>query len=139
MLTEYAFPLPVTEANPGHPGMTLRDYFAGQALAELGHPDYDPKPEAAAVRAYEIADAMLKARQEPAPSPTVSAAAKIIDGQVNLRADVEELVGALRDARRCVEYAANNESLMPPVRDDARDILTAVDTLLSKHGGQSNG
>ncbi len=28
----FAFPLPVTEWNPGHSGMTLRDWFAGQAL-----------------------------------------------------------------------------------------------------------
>ena len=41
-------------------GMTLRDYFAGQALpskAENYHPD------AAAKLAYEYADAMLEARE----------------------------------------------------------------------------
>jgi hypothetical protein len=49
-------------------GMTLRDYFAGQALAmlasESGGEDgagfYDPKT--AAERSYAIADAMLAAR-----------------------------------------------------------------------------
>jgi hypothetical protein len=50
-----------------HPGMTLRDYFAGQALAgilaanvwkEYGIPDY---PEA---KAYRMADAMLQERDK---------------------------------------------------------------------------
>jgi hypothetical protein len=49
-------------------GMTLRDYFAGQALAMLASENggddgagfYDPKT--AAERSYAIADAMLAAR-----------------------------------------------------------------------------
>lgn len=46
-------------------GMTLRDYFAGQALMALimvidGALDVDPH----AVRAYEYADAMLKEREK---------------------------------------------------------------------------
>lgn len=51
------------EAN--YNGMTLRDYFAGQALIALPHRgcgadvDYDDT----ATAAYQIADAMLKARE----------------------------------------------------------------------------
>ena len=46
----------------GDPGMTLRDYFAGQALAGLvsktSHLTHDTHAELA----YQIADAMLKQR-----------------------------------------------------------------------------
>lgn len=47
-------------------GMTLRDYFAGQALAgSLANTDA-PTPEVEAQWAYEIADAMLAERaKEP--------------------------------------------------------------------------
>jgi hypothetical protein len=51
-----------------HPGMTLRDYFAGQAIigivgAGFGlHRDF-------AQRAYDIADAMLFTRAKSEPSP----------------------------------------------------------------------
>lgn len=54
-------------------GMTLRDWFAGQALAGiipglLDGADYKPAvlPEDAAMRAYEIADAMLVERSSDA-------------------------------------------------------------------------
>lgn len=48
------------------PGMTLRDWFAGQALAFLAHParvgvSFDAEGDAEF--AYAIADAMLKARE----------------------------------------------------------------------------
>ncbi len=53
------------------PGMTLRDYFAGQALAggNLGqrHPnggsESDQTPKSIARDAYRLADAMLEARK----------------------------------------------------------------------------
>ena len=50
----------------GYDGMTLRDYFAGQALvgqiaACAGETPY-PSRDRAAKQAYEYADAMLKAR-----------------------------------------------------------------------------
>lgn len=56
---------------PGYAGMTLRDYFAAKAMqglvsghfAKYGHEDYWPRPEIAS-EAYEIADAMLAARDE---------------------------------------------------------------------------
>lgn len=67
------------DAYPTHdasPGMTLRDYFAGQALAPLitdrdwpGISD-DDKPAAWAAASYIVADAMLTARL--APTPTAS-------------------------------------------------------------------
>jgi hypothetical protein len=45
-------------------GMTLRDWFAGQALVALPHIGCggDLNTEDAAMAAYEIADAMLRAR-----------------------------------------------------------------------------
>ena len=46
----------------GSKGMTLRDWFAGQALAGLRVNDYE-KFENAARHAYEIADAMLAERE----------------------------------------------------------------------------
>ena len=55
--------------DPGAPGMTLRDYFAGQALAGIcaaqAHPmstGYEPDSEEAAQAAYRVADAMLAER-----------------------------------------------------------------------------
>lgn len=44
-------------------GMSLRDWFAGQALAMLADPDFDHSPEDTARLVYRIADAMLKARE----------------------------------------------------------------------------
>lgn len=76
---EPAFPTTM----PGfcHPGMTLRDYFAGQALpaiiqmttdltilaAKVGVPNPDQLivAEQYASTSYEVADAMLKARSKP--------------------------------------------------------------------------
>ena len=45
-------------------GMSLRDWFAGQALAELAHPDDSNDLKGIAARAYEIADAMIKEREK---------------------------------------------------------------------------
>jgi hypothetical protein len=65
-----AFPLPLSEhlgwRDSEHHGMTLRDYFAAKAMqALLSHPDSrtDIGPEAYAMSAYKMADAMLTARQ----------------------------------------------------------------------------
>lgn len=49
-----------------HPGMTLRDYFAGQALTgwlASFPPDYGVNAEQCAELAYELADAMIAARK----------------------------------------------------------------------------
>ena len=45
-------------------GMTLRDYFAAKAMQSFLSGDYDLYPHEAAQKAYELADAMLKARDE---------------------------------------------------------------------------
>jgi len=45
-----------------HEGMTLRDYFAGQALAGTGNVNYHTIKEMAET-CYKIADAMLEARK----------------------------------------------------------------------------
>ena len=59
-------PSPTTDATRG--GMTLRDWFAGQALAGiLSNPDLyytDEEAESLAVRTYAIADTMLKERDK---------------------------------------------------------------------------
>jgi hypothetical protein len=49
-----------------HRGMSLRDWFAGQALAAIPHIGCgcDLKNEEFAKAAYQIADAMLAARKE---------------------------------------------------------------------------
>lgn len=49
----------------GDPGMTLRDWFAGQALAEFTREIWsEHKPEDVAARCYMIADAMIAERAE---------------------------------------------------------------------------
>lgn len=69
-----AFPRPCSEDKfneetfPSQRGMSLRDWFAAQALAGYlaaysGPEVRMPVPDIAADRAYEYADAMLKARQ----------------------------------------------------------------------------
>lgn len=58
-----AFPRTVQAWNgnlTAHDGMTLRDWFAGQALVGLSH---DVAISKAGVIAYEYADAMLAARK----------------------------------------------------------------------------
>lgn len=67
----YAFPVAPGDVPYWQPGMTLRDYFAAQALASVGtwmpaHGGYDLGSKAAmharALWAYEQADAMLAER-----------------------------------------------------------------------------
>jgi hypothetical protein len=63
-----AFPIQATETDPAREGMTLRDYFAGQAMAGMCgtlNKDVavrDGQVQLLAFFAYELADAMLKAR-----------------------------------------------------------------------------
>ena len=76
-MNEPAFPR--DHAHDGHNGMSLRDYFAGQALVgcfnfwvqvnartTIG----DPDPKAITQLAYEYADEMLKARAAPGVTPS---------------------------------------------------------------------
>ncbi len=60
----FAFPMEATDATAWkdcNQGMTLRDYFAAKALQAIADPCHSP--ELFANRAYEIADAMLRARE----------------------------------------------------------------------------
>lgn len=45
-------------------GMTLRDWFAGQALAGMFAHGHEGPDEEVAMYAYEMAEAMLEARKE---------------------------------------------------------------------------
>lgn len=64
-----AFPLAYTETNEHgvqfpytHPGMSIRDCFAGQALRARWGDGTAMTPEQAASMAYQLADAMLAER-----------------------------------------------------------------------------
>ena len=62
----YAFPVSTMDGFTEN-GMSLRDWFAGQALSITANewffgPSMQQQPQAAAEFAYEVADAMLEAR-----------------------------------------------------------------------------
>ena len=62
-------PMAFPQSNQLYGGMTLRDYFAGQALAALVADQLaraDEELDILAVSAYEVADALLAARKAPA-------------------------------------------------------------------------
>ena len=63
-----AFPCHPGIENPLYDGMTLRDYFAAKAMQAIlsEDPDYHQKYEFIDLAdfSYQVADAMLKARQE---------------------------------------------------------------------------
>jgi len=60
-----AFPACDTKNNGYIPGMTLRDYFAGQALTGLlSNPNVLITSENLTIRVYSIADAMLDYRDK---------------------------------------------------------------------------
>lgn len=82
-----AFPQPVTvgpndDLYPAYPGMSLRDWFAGQAIGtvmEVCRNDTGIRDELQsggnvsryfARKAYQIADAMLAERAKPLPTPS---------------------------------------------------------------------
>lgn len=61
-----AFPVPGDQYDQSFNGMDLRDYFAAKAMAGIcAHRDNwgFPSSQAIAKQAYDIADAMLEARQ----------------------------------------------------------------------------
>lgn len=60
---EPAFPVPNSANTNGQEGMTLRDYFAGQALSGMMASGDIFAPDSAASRAYVFADSMLKERR----------------------------------------------------------------------------
>jgi len=62
--TEPAFPVFDSEHYPHYRGMTLRDWFAGQALAGICVGVDDPNEPWIAQKAYQIADAMMEARKK---------------------------------------------------------------------------
>ena len=68
-----AFPAMLPGGNYCTPGMTLRDWFAGQALLMIPHHGCgaDLDVEDVAHAAYQFSDAMLAAR-EPKPDTTTS-------------------------------------------------------------------
>jgi hypothetical protein len=60
---DYAFPVISSDTNYVHDtGMTLRDWFAGQALASMEDLDF-ASVEGIADWAYDIADAMMQRRK----------------------------------------------------------------------------
>lgn len=66
--TIYAFPIQIVDEGNGTNsvtslGMTLRDYFAGQALAAIAGTE-GLSDRTAAIYSYDIADAMMEARQK---------------------------------------------------------------------------
>lgn len=72
MKTVYAYPRPYSVDDGGdfiisheaQDGMTLRDYFAGQALAGMAQLARDDEADRMAHYCFIIADAMLKARDK---------------------------------------------------------------------------
>ena len=60
---DYAYPVAPGDVPYWQPGMTLRDYFAGQAIIGLATLDVDCGPDGLAHDAYRIADAMMKTRR----------------------------------------------------------------------------
>ena len=58
-----AFPCHPGIENPPYDGMTLRDYFAAQAVQGLLASEDNAPLKVFAIRAYAIADAMLEARK----------------------------------------------------------------------------
>ena len=60
MNNEKAFPNPHLRDDSG---MTLRDYFAAKAMQAMEASNASGTDHSRAIRAYQIADAMLKARE----------------------------------------------------------------------------
>ena len=59
-----AFPCHPGIDNPMYDGMTLRDYFAAKAMQSFIQDYVYDNSDVIAARAYTLADAMLKAREE---------------------------------------------------------------------------
>ena len=63
MKNEPAFPAMHYDLADNEHGMTLRDYFAAQAMLGYMNDCYDLEPTERATAAYKQADEMLKARE----------------------------------------------------------------------------
>ena len=59
-----AFPAMHFDLAEGEHGMTLRDYFAAKALQGLLASEVNAPTNTFAIRAYKVADAMMKARTD---------------------------------------------------------------------------
>ncbi len=57
------FPQPPVGGFGPEAGLTMRDYFAAHALANTCYVDSDTDADQLAIYAYDVADAMLRARQ----------------------------------------------------------------------------
>ena len=62
-------PLQTLEAKVSHQGITLRDHFAGLAMQSMLVADGTTNFETRARESYQVADAMLKMRDEPEIEP----------------------------------------------------------------------
>jgi hypothetical protein len=72
-----AFPRPFQ----GHDGMSLRDYFAGQALIGILSNLPDQTSKSYAIRAYDVADAMIERKKQTATHEEVITSDDIIRGR----------------------------------------------------------
>ena len=61
MKTEKAFPNPHLRSDDG---ITVRDYFAAKAMQAMETRNASGTDHSRAIRAYEMADAMMKAREQ---------------------------------------------------------------------------
>ena len=59
-----AFPLKAVNKFDDNEGMDLRDYFAAKAMQSFLAGAYDLYPGEAAKKAYQVADAMMKERED---------------------------------------------------------------------------
>ena len=65
-MNQPAFPAPAGVSHITEQGMTLRDYFAAKAMTGLfasGHYEGLVDPHEISATAYQVADAMMKARE----------------------------------------------------------------------------
>lgn len=74
MKHEPAFP---TTLDLDHPGMSLRDWFAGQALSALAGMYGTFDPDVISDWAYHLADEMLKRREARAANPPTDASQRL--------------------------------------------------------------
>ena len=72
-----------------HPGLSLRDYFAGQALAAMADP-LTQTPLGLARNCYEIAEAMIEVRGLIAADP-------LLDAALEMRAALRGLLDVAHD------------------------------------------